>query len=156
MMSARGRLAIQVALTAIVVTGLAMDAFVHFHLASAFEHSKTSALSGADLFHLEAIAAVIAAVALLVRPRRYTAAFAFLVAASGTAAVVVYRYVDVGAIGPIPNMYDPYWAPPEKVLSAWAEGLAALAALALLVMFRIRTRDAAASTGKAGVLVGRQ
>ena len=42
--------------------------------------------------------AVIAAVALLVRPRRYTAAFAFLVAAAGTAAVVVYRYVAVGAM----------------------------------------------------------
>ena len=57
-MSARGRLAIQVALTAIVVTGLGVDAFVHFHLASAFEHNKTSTLSGADLFHLEAVAAV--------------------------------------------------------------------------------------------------
>jgi hypothetical protein len=154
-MSARGRLAIQVALTAIVVTGLAVDAFVHFHLASAFERNKTSTLSGADLFHLEAIAAVIAAVALLVRPRRYTAAFAFLVAANGTAAVVVYRYVDVGTIGPIPNMYDPYWAPPEKTLSAWAEGLAALAALALLVMSHLRTRKAAAPTAKDRVLVGR-
>jgi hypothetical protein len=45
LMSARGRSAIQVALTAIVVTGLAVDAFVHFHLASAFEHTKTSARS---------------------------------------------------------------------------------------------------------------
>ena len=146
----------QVALTAIVVTGLGVDAFVHFHLASAFEHNKTSTLRGADLFHLEAVAAVIAATALLVRPRRYTAAFASLVAAAGTAAVVVYRYVDVGAFGPIPNMYDPYWAPPEKMLSAWAEGAAALAALALLVMFHLRTRRAAAPTGKDGVLVGRQ
>ena len=147
-MSTRGRLAIQVALTAIVVTGLAVDAFVHFHLASAFPHNKTSTLSEADLFHLEAVAAVIAAVALLVRPRRYTAAFAFLVAAAGTAAVVVYRYVDVGAFGPIPNMYDPYWAPPEKTVSAVAEGLAAVAALALLAIFHIRTRSAAAPTAK--------
>jgi hypothetical protein len=57
-----------------------VDAFVHFHLASAFEHTKTSTLSGADLFHLEAIAAVIAAVPYWFRPRRYTAAFAYLVA----------------------------------------------------------------------------
>ena len=99
---------------------------------------------------------MIAAVALLVRPRRYTAAFAFLVAAAGTAAVVVYRYVDVAAIGSIPNLYDPYWAPPEKTLSALAEGLAALAALALLVMFHIRTRKAAAPASKDGVPVGRQ
>ena len=150
-MSTRVRLVIQVALTAIVVTGLAVDAFVHFHLASAFPHNKTSTLSEADLFRLEAIAAVIAAVALLVRPRRYTAAFAFLVAAAGTTAVVVYRYVDIGAIGPIPNLYDPYWAPLEKTLSAVAEGLAALAALALLVMFHIRTRTAAAPAAKEAV-----
>ena len=64
----------QVALTAIVVTGLGVDAFVHFHLASAFPHNKTSTLSEADLFHFEAIAAVIAAASLLVRPRRYSAA----------------------------------------------------------------------------------
>ena len=54
---------------AIVLTGLAGDAFVHFHLGP---HSSTTRehAQGADLFHLEAIAAVAAAVALLVRPRR--------------------------------------------------------------------------------------
>jgi len=133
----------QVALTAIVVTGLVVDAFVHFHLASAFPHNKTSTLSEADLFHLEAIAAVIAAAALLVRPRRYTAAFAFLVAAAGTGAVVVYRYVDIGAIGPIPNMYDPYWAPATKVLSVIAEAAAAVAAGMLLVVLHRQPRAAA-------------
>jgi hypothetical protein len=150
-MSARGRLALQVALTAIVVAGLAVDAYVHFDLASAFKQNKTSTLSEADLFHLEAVLAVIAAVALLVRPRRYTAAFAFLVAAGGTAAVVVYRYVDIGAFGPIPNMYDPYWAPAEKTISAVAEGLAALAALALFVLFHTQTRRAAVPTSSAAV-----
>jgi phosphatidylglycerophosphatase A len=142
LMSSRGRLALQVVLTAIVVAGLAVDAYVHFHLASAFEHVRTSTLSQADLFRVEATLAVIAAVALLVRPRRYTAAFAFLVAAAGTVAVVLYRYVDVGKIGPIPNMYDPYWAPAEKTLSVFAEALAALAALGLFVMFHIRKQSA--------------
>jgi phosphatidylglycerophosphatase A len=142
LMSSRGRLALQVVLTAIVVAGLAVDAYVHFHLASAFEQVRTSTLSQADLFRVEATLAVIAAVALLVRPRRYTAAFAFLVAAAGTVAVVLYRYVDVGKIGPIPNMYDPYWAPAEKTLSVFAEALAALAALGLFVMFHIRKQSA--------------
>ena len=141
LMSSRGRLALQVVLTAIVVAGLAVDAYVHFHLASAFEQVRTSTLSQADLFRVEATLAVIAAVALLVRPRRYTAAFAFLVAAAGTVAVVLYRYVDVGKIGPIPNMYDPYWAPAEKTLSVFAEALAALAALGLFVMFHIRKQS---------------
>jgi hypothetical protein len=141
--------AIRAALIVIVVAGLAVDAYVHVHLASAFKNNKTSTLSGADLFRAEAIAAVIAAVALLLRPRRYTAAFAFLVAAAGVVAVVVYRYVDVGAIGPVPNMYDPYWEPAEKILSAVAEAAAALAALALVVMFSSRTRGTTPSDSAA-------
>jgi hypothetical protein len=143
-MRARGWLTSQAALTMIVVVGLAVDAFVHFHLASAFAHVKTSTLSQADLFRVEATAAVVAAIALLVRPRRYTAAFAFLVAAAGTVAVILYRYVDVGAIGPIPNMYDPYWAPAEKTLSVVAEAAAALAALALFLMLQGQERTAPA------------
>jgi hypothetical protein len=141
-MSARDSKAIQVVLTAVAVVGLAIDAFVHFDLASTYAQNKTSTLSEADLFRAEAVAATVAAVALLVRPRRYTAAFAFLVAAGGTAAVVLYRYVDVGAFGPIPDMYDPFWAPAGKTLSVWAEAAAALAALALLVIFHLRKRAA--------------
>jgi hypothetical protein len=132
------------ALIAIVVVGLAIDAYVHFHLASAFKNNKTSLLSETDLFRAEATVAIIAAVALLVRPHRFTAAFAFLVAAAGTVAVVVYRYVDIAAIGPIPRMYDPYWAPAEKTLSVVAEAAAALAALALVRMFSTRTSSVAA------------
>jgi hypothetical protein len=45
---------------------------------------------------------------------------------------VVYRYVDVGKIGPIPNMYDPYWQPVGKWLSAVAEIVAAVASAALI------------------------
>jgi hypothetical protein len=133
-------------LVVIVVVGLAVDAYVHLHLASAFKNNKTSTLSEADLFRAEAIAAIVAALALLLRPRRVTAALAFLVAAAGTVAVVVYRYVDVGSFGPFPNMYDPYWAPAEKTLSAVAEAVAALAALALLGMLTSRPRGAATPT----------
>jgi hypothetical protein len=138
LMSARRALVIQWTLMIIVALGLGVDAYVHFHLASAFASVKTGTLSQADLFHVEATVSVIAAAAVLVRPRRYTAAFACLVAASGTVAVLLYRYVDVGAFGPIPNMYDPYWAPTEKALSAVAEGAAALAALALFMLLQVQ------------------
>jgi hypothetical protein len=148
LMTARGWLAIQWALTAVVVAGLAVDAFVHFDLASAFQNVKSSVLNEAELFRAEATVAVVAAVAVLVRPGRYTAAFAFLVAAAGTVAVVLYRYVDVGGFGPVPNMYDPFWAPAEKTLSAVAEGLAALAALALFLVFRSRTRPSSQHDGR--------
>jgi hypothetical protein len=139
-MSARGSSVIRWALIFAVVAGLAVDAFVHFDLASAFDANKSSVLTEAELFRAEASVSVLAAIALLVRPRRYTAAFAFLVAAAGTAAVVLYRYVDVGAFGPVPDMYDPFWAPAEKTLSALAEGVAAVAALALFLMFQRRAR----------------
>jgi hypothetical protein len=141
-MSDRAWIALRSALTVIVLAGLAVDAYVHFDLASGYQGVKSSVLSEADLFRAEAVVALIAAVALLARPRRYTAAFAFLVTAGGTAAVLLYRYVNVGAFGPFPNMYENLWYT-EKTLSAWAEGIAALAALALLVGLHARARRTA-------------
>jgi hypothetical protein len=149
-MNGRNAVVTRTILVLVVVVGLAYDAYVHIHLAPAFKHVRTSTLSQSDLFHVEAVLAVIAAVALLVRPRRYTAAFAFLVAAGGFVAVMLYRYVDVGALGPVPNMYDPFWAPASKNWSAVAEGVAALAALALFAMFHARSR----STGRVGLRTG--
>jgi hypothetical protein len=132
-MNGRGGSSTRWALTIVVVVGLAIDAFVHFDLASKFAQVKTSTLSQADLFHVQGAAAIVAALLLLVRPHRYTAGFAFLVAASGIVAVVLYRYVDVGTIGPLPNMYDPYWAPAGKAISAIAELAATVAALMLFL-----------------------
>ena len=140
-MSVRRLSPVEMVMVAIAVVGLAIDAFVHLDLASAFAHVKTSTLSQADLFRVEAAAAILAAVGLLVRPRRYTAAFAFVVSAAGLIAVVVYRYADIGAFGPIPNMYDPYWQPTGKWLSAIAELAAAVAAAALFVMLQRRAHD---------------
>ena len=149
LVSVRNSSATQWALIAVVVVGLAIDAFVHFDLASAFAGVKTSTLSQADLFRVEAVAAIVAAVALLVRPRRYTVAFAFLVALAGTVAVVLYRYVDVGKIGPIPDMYDPFWAPAEKTLSLIGEAAATVAGLWLLVRFHTQAREQNAPAGSA-------
>ena len=119
-------------LVGLVVAGLVLDAIVHFDLASAFSGNKTSFISEAAIFRIQSTAALVAAAALLLRPRRYTAALAFVIAASAVVAVFVYRYVNVGKIGPIPNMYDPFWAPTGKWLSAIAELVAALASGTLL------------------------
>jgi hypothetical protein len=73
---------------------------------------------------------------------------AFLVSAGGFAAVLVYQYVDIGAIGPLPNMYDPLRYP-EKTLSVWAEGIAAVAALVLLVLMHPGIRGTRSATGAA-------
>ena len=157
-MSARNRVAIQWTLIALVVLGLAIDAFVHFDLASAFKNNKTSTVSEATLFRVEAVIALIAAAALLIWPRRLTAGFAFLVAAGSTAAVLLYRYVDVGALGPLPNMYDPYWEPIGKVLSVIGEAIATVTSLTLFVMMQQRAgspaREAMAGGSSAAPLSG--
>ena len=49
------------------------------------------------------------------------------VALSAFVPVLLYTYVNVPAIGPIPSMYDPFWTTP-KVVSAVAEGLGAVLA----------------------------
>jgi hypothetical protein len=50
-----------------------------------------------------------------------------LVALSAFIAVVLYRYVDVPALGPFPAMYEPVWFF-EKSLSAAAEAVGAILA----------------------------
>lgn len=74
-----------------------------------------------------------AALLVLVLPWRRTAyVIAFVVAASALGAVVLYRYVDVGALGPLPNMYEPIWYG-DKTNSAIAELVASVVAAAGLV-----------------------
>ena len=141
-MTDRGWIAVRTVLTLVVAAGLAIDAYVHLDLASTYDVVNTSTLSQGDLFRVEAALAIVAGVALLVRPRRYTAWFAFLVSAGGVAAVLVYRWVDVGKLGPLPNMYEPYWYG-EKTLSLVAEAIAAAAAAVLLVLMYMRARAVA-------------
>ena len=139
-MNDRTSLALRYGLALIAAAGLAIDAFVHFDLASTYDPIKSSVLSQGDLFRGEAVAAAIAAAAVLLRPRRYTAAFAFVVAAAGTAAVLVYNYVDIGAFGPFPDMYDPVWFT-EKTVSLVGEAVATGAALALFVVQHVSVRE---------------
>lgn len=132
--------ALRVLLTAIAVLGLAYDAYAHFDLAANYDAIKTSTLSQGDLFRAEGAAAALAALAVLLRPRRYTALFAFAVAAAGVTAVLVYRYINIKSFGPFPDMYEPIWYP-EKTRSAYAEGAAALAAAALLATLWTQRRS---------------
>lgn len=135
-------------LVVVVVVGLAVDAYVHLRLASTFDPIRATVSQG-QLFRVEGIAAILAAVFLLVRPSRWSAAVAAMVAGGGVAAVLLYAVVDVGPVGPLPNMYDPTWTP-LKTWSAIAEVAAALAAVLLVVIgFRDheRPRRTAAEAG---------
>ena len=90
-------------------------------------------MSQGALFRAEAALAVAVALLVLVRPRTSSWLAALLVGASALAAVLLYRYVDVGSLGPLPDMYENTWQVPGKLLSASAEGVAVvLATLGLL------------------------
>jgi hypothetical protein len=123
----------------VAAAGLAVDAVVHLRLAPDYQLAAPAGIGQGNLFRIAAVAAILAALWVLVRPSRLSFAAAFLVAAGALVAVVLYRYVDVPAIGPIPSMYEPIWFP-EKTLSAIAEAVAAVAALVGLA----RTRTAVA------------
>jgi hypothetical protein len=136
----RGRawLAAKITLIVIVVAGLTIDAYIHFNLASNYELIKTRTLSQADLFRIEGAVAIVAALLLLVRPRRYTAALAAIVAGSALLVLLIYRYNDIGRLGPIPSMYEPIWYT-KKTVAAYAEGAALIAAVALLSVLRAQS-----------------
>jgi hypothetical protein len=120
----------------LTAVALGVDAYVHAHLASRFDGSGGS-ISQGTLFRLQAIAAGLVALFVLVNGRRLAAALALLVAASAFGAVMVTRYVDIGAIGPFPDMYDPAWYT-EKTISAIAEGVAVVSSVALLFVVRAK------------------
>ena len=135
-------------LAAVAILGLAYDAFVHLHLAGRSDAVGETLTPGA-LVRVEAAAALLAAVLLLVSRSRKAWLFAGAVGLSGVVAVVLYRYVDVPALGPIPQMYEPAWYA-EKTWSAVAEGLVAVAAAV-----RLSAGSADGSAARRG-LVGRR
>ena len=123
-------------LLALTAAGLGVDAYVHWHLASRFDSltgTGTPQISQGQLFRLEAVLALIALVLLLATRSRLAMVFALLVTAGGVGAVLLYGIVDVGNLGPLPDMYDPTWYA-EKTVSAIAEGVAALGAAGLLLL----------------------
>ena len=123
------------ALAVVAAAGLAYDTKVHLHLAGGYDAIGSTITQGA-LFRVEAAAAVLAAVVVLAWDHRLAWAAAGMTGLAGVAAVLLYRYVDVGAIGPIPDMYEPVWFP-EKLHSLYAE---AAVAIAWLVREALRAR----------------
>jgi len=106
---------------------LGVDAAVHWQNASAYDAVKAT-LSQGELFRVEAALAVVVGVLVLVRPRPSSWVAALWVGASALAAVLLYRYVDLGALCPLPDMYENTWQVPGKLLSAYAEGAAVVLA----------------------------
>ena len=120
----------------VVVVGLAYDAYAHLDLAGNFD-GNVALISQGMLFRVEAALAALAALLVIITRRWVAVIFAMLVAGSALGAVLLYRYVNLGVLGPIPDMYEPGWYP-EKTLSAIAEAAAVLAGGVLLFLPRSR------------------
>jgi hypothetical protein len=113
---------------------LAVDAYVDLRDAGLYDAIAIATLSQGTFFRAQAAAAGAVAVMLLLRPHPAVWVIAVLVAASAAAAVLLYTYVDVGSLGPLPNMYEPTWALPGKRASAFAEAAATVLALTGLAL----------------------
>lgn len=126
--------AVELVTRVVTAAGLAVDAYVHADLAGAYDQVGNTITEGM-LFRIEAGLAAFAALVLVLTGHRLAYLLAFLVAGTAFAVIMIYRYVDVGAIGPVPQMYEPVWFT-EKTRAAVAEGVATLTALIGLLLPR--------------------
>jgi hypothetical protein len=115
----------------LTAAGLGVDAGIHAYLAPS--RPPGGDISQTDLFWFETAVAALAAVWVLATTARLAYAFAVLVAATALGAVLLYRYVDVGTLGPMPDMYEPFWYT-SKAATAVAEAVTVLTAAAGMVL----------------------
>ncbi|MFL6060863.1 MAG: hypothetical protein ACJ72E_06510 [Marmoricola sp.] len=130
--------------------GLVIDARIHLKLATTYDAIKSSTVSQGDLFRIEGALAIAAAVAVVLVRRPATALFAVLVAGGGLVPLLVYRYYDVGAVGPLPPMYEPAWYP-DKTHTCIAQAVASVAAILLVVVLVGMRRRARPASGRVAV-----
>ncbi len=111
----------ELTLRVLAAAGLAISAYVHIHLAHRYA-GLGSTITMEQLFYAQGVLAALVTVWLLVTGNRWAWRAAGLIGLASFAAVMTYRYVSVGSIGPLPDMSDPTWSPsPEKALSAVVE-----------------------------------
>ena len=124
---------------------LGVDAFVHLHYAHSYDQFKSSTMTEGTLFRIQGVVAILVGLAVLIWPSVLTWILSLLVAGSAVVAVTLYTYVDVGALGPLPDLYEHTWSPPGKVLSAVAELTAAILSIIGLTLALRRRRVRAAA-----------
>ncbi|WP_235781422.1 hypothetical protein [Sinomonas notoginsengisoli] len=118
-----------------MTAALGVEAVVHFQLSPGYQGAAPDGIGQGNLFITEASAAVIAGLYILLRGSRPAWLLALAVTGGGLAALLLYRYVDIPAFGPLPAMYEPVWYP-EKTLTAWAEAGGVLLAGTALTLHR--------------------
>jgi hypothetical protein len=133
--------AAELVLRVLAAAALAVDAVVHARLAPGYQSAAPEGLGEGNLFLAEAAAAAAAGLYVLIRGSRPAWILALLTAGGGLAVLLLYRYIDVPAVGPFPAMYEPIWFF-DKTLTALAQALAVILSAAALFL-RWRTRNAA-------------
>ncbi|MCU1634425.1 MAG: hypothetical protein JWM61_3077 [Micrococcaceae bacterium] len=131
---------LMIVLRVLIGVGLMVSAVIHLQLAPGFQQAAPAGIGGGALFRIQAVVSILAAAYVLIRGSRAAFAIAAIVALSALAAVVLYRYVQVPAIGPIPSMYEPVWYP-QKALTAVAEAFAGTLAVIGYVLLLRRRND---------------
>ena len=125
-----------------VAAALLVSAVIHLRLADDYNLAFPGGLGGGTIFRLEAVAALAALVLVLWWGGVRGHLPALVVLAGAFAAVVLYRFVPVPAIGPVPSMYEPVWYA-EKTISAVVAGAGAvLAAIGMTMAVRRGARPA--------------
>ena len=118
-------------LALVIAAGLAIDAFTHLDLAHNYAFNSTGSVNEGVLFQIEGISAIVVAALVLLRPNLWTGLLAVALSGGGAAVLLIYRYVNVGKLGPLPNMYEPIWFH-EKTESLIGELVAFAASLVLV------------------------
>jgi hypothetical protein len=129
----------------LVAAGLITSAVIHFQLAPGYQQAAPGGIGQGNLFRIQASVAILSALYVLARASRPAFLVAALVALSAFAAIILYRYVQLPAIGPIPSMYEPVWFT-EKVVTAVVEGIAGVLAIAGYILL---SRSGKAKAGSA-------
>ncbi|GAB3524347.1 hypothetical protein [Arthrobacter monumenti] len=123
----------------VIAAALVVDAVVHLQLAPGYQQAAPGGIGQGTLFVIQSIVAILIAVYVLVRGSKLSYALAAMIAFAALFAVILYRYVDVPAIGPMPAMYEPIWYF-EKTLTAVAEAIAGILAVIGFTMVGRRRR----------------
>ncbi|MBT2597234.1 hypothetical protein [Arthrobacter sp. ISL-72] len=122
-----------------IAASLVLSAVIHVQLAPGYQQAAPGSNGQGTLFLIQAGAAILAAVFVLLKNTRTAFAAAAAVGFSSLAAVILYRYVQIPAIGPLPSMYEPVWYA-AKVITAVAEATAGGLAVAGLALLQRKTR----------------
>lgn len=118
---------------------LVVSAVIHFQLAPGYQQAAPGGIGQGTLFLVQAGASILAAIFVLLKNSRVAFAVAAAVALSSLAAVILYRYIQIPAVGPLPSMYEPVWYT-AKVITAVAEAAAGALALTGLAALQRKTR----------------